>query len=141
MIYFDLSHKKNSILGLIKVYNFYLCPVLYAAAKAHEKSQSHLRILRISKKNLINVYVCSQSSKTRNNRDWLEINTSKIRCLANETDDLTYSQQVQGLGTALKILFSGHEFDDGKFEKSRHFQLRRSEIVSLFNGFGRWDFT
>lgn len=88
-------------------------------------------------KPLLNVCVCSQSSKTRNNRDCLEINTSKIRCLVNETDDLTYSQQVQGLGTALKILFSGHEFDDGKFEKSRHFQLRRSEIVSLFNGFGR----
>ena len=45
--------------------------------------------------------------------------------------------QVQGLGTALKILFSGHEFDDGKFDKTSEFQLKRTEIVSLFNAFGR----
>lgn len=46
-------------------------------------------------------------------------------------------KQVQGLGTALKILFSGHELDDGKFNKSSHFHLKRTEIVSLFNAFGR----
>ena len=46
-------------------------------------------------------------------------------------------KQVQGLGTALKILFSGHELDDGKFNKSSQFHLKRTEIVSLFNAFGR----
>ena len=46
-------------------------------------------------------------------------------------------KQVQGLGTALKILFSGHELDDGKLDKSSHFHLKRTEIVSLFNAFGR----
>lgn len=40
---------RNTIWGLIQVYNFYLRSVLYVAAKAHEKSQSHLRILTISK--------------------------------------------------------------------------------------------
>ncbi len=50
--------------------------------------------------------------------------------------------QVQGLGTALKILFSGnlgdpaHHFDLKSMQKSR-FQLSRSEIVSLLNAFGR----
>ena len=48
-----------------------------------------------------------------------------------------FLSQVQGLGTALKILFSGHEFDDGKFDKNSQFHLKRTEIVSLFNGFGR----
>ncbi|XP_073248895.1 ERO1-like protein beta [Porites lutea] len=65
-------------------------------------------------------------------------NVSRIMdCVGCDKCRLWGKLQVQGLGTALKILFSGHEFDDGKFEKSRHFQLRRSEIVSLFNGFGR----
>ena len=48
-----------------------------------------------------------------------------------------FFEQVQGLGTALKILFSGHELDDGKFNKSSQFHLKRTEIVSLFNAFGR----
>ena len=67
MIYFDLSHKKLNLRANQSVQ--FLLMSGFVAAKAHEKSQSHLRILRISKKNLINVYVCSQSSKTRNNRD------------------------------------------------------------------------
>ena len=50
------------------------------------------------------------------------------------------SLQVQGHGTALKILFSGHEFDEGKFTaKNSQFHLKRTEIVSLFNAFGRYD--
>lgn len=48
-----------------------------------------------------------------------------------------FFEQVQGLGTALKILFSGHELDDGKFNKGSQFHLKRTEIVSLFNAFGR----
>lgn len=53
--------------------------------------------------------------------------------------------QVQGLGTALKILFSGkfeHNFEQkslkhikGSFQQK--FKLKRGEIVSLFNAFGR----
>lgn len=51
--------------------------------------------------------------------------------------------QVQGIGTALKILFSG-KFDSlspaglepGHTAKSQ-FQLQRGEIVTLFNAFGR----
>ena len=52
-------------------------------------------------------------------------------------------QQIQGMGTALKILFSG-KFDEKAPElylKSKHkkdFQLQRSEIVSLMNSFGRY---
>lgn len=51
--------------------------------------------------------------------------------------------QTQGLGTALKILFSG-SFDkanptafDLKSMKRSRFQLTRNEIVALFNAFGR----
>jgi ERO1-like protein alpha len=52
--------------------------------------------------------------------------------------------QTQGLGTALKILFSG-SFDkanptafDLKSMKRSRFQLTRNEIVALFNAFGRY---
>jgi ERO1-like protein alpha len=50
--------------------------------------------------------------------------------------------QVQGLGTALKILFSGRfdqilkNMDLSRVSKNE-FQLHRMEIVSLFNGLGR----
>jgi hypothetical protein len=45
------------------------------------------------------------------------------------------------MGTALKILFSGdqigpHSTVNANFK--RKFQLRRTEIVSLFNSFGRY---
>ena len=42
--------------------------------------------------------------------------------------------QTQGIGTALKILFS---FDDTGIESS-NFQLHRSEIIALFNAVGRY---
>lgn len=53
--------------------------------------------------------------------------------------------QVQGLGTALKILFNGQfetKIDEdpmniGKNNVDRRFKLKRGEIVSLFNAFGR----
>jgi len=65
-------------------------------------------------------------------------NVSRIMdCVGCDKCRLWGKLQVQGLGTALKILFSGHEFDDGKFDKNSQFQLKRTEIVSLFNGFGR----
>jgi ERO1-like protein alpha len=48
--------------------------------------------------------------------------------------------QVTGLGTALKILFSG-EFDQPRLEglpqARRDLKLTRNEIVALFNAFGR----
>lgn len=49
--------------------------------------------------------------------------------------------QVQGMGTALKILFSGDRIGLESTVNAHHkqrFQLRRSEIVSLFNAFGRY---
>ncbi|XP_068730066.1 ERO1-like protein beta isoform X1 [Montipora capricornis] len=65
-------------------------------------------------------------------------NVSRIMdCVGCDKCRLWGKVQVQGLGTALKILFSGGEFDEGKFEKSSQFQLSRIEIVSLFNAFGR----
>lgn len=49
--------------------------------------------------------------------------------------------QIQGLGTALKILFSNKAQTNGYNELTtvnKHtLQLERSEIVALFNAFGR----
>lgn len=48
--------------------------------------------------------------------------------------------QIQGLGTAFKILFSGNQKLDGfslPLMRRNKFQLQRTEIVSLLNGFGR----
>ena len=49
--------------------------------------------------------------------------------------------QVRGMGTALKILFSGDDLGPqsivNKNTDGSNFQLNRVEIVSLFNAFGR----
>ncbi|VDL17149.1 unnamed protein product [Hymenolepis diminuta] len=48
--------------------------------------------------------------------------------------------QIQGMGTALKILFTDGLFDvaeDGRVKLRPSTQLKRSEIVSLFNGFAK----
>ncbi|XP_063738963.1 ERO1-like protein beta isoform X1 [Eleginops maclovinus] len=46
--------------------------------------------------------------------------------------------QTQGLGTALKILFSEKEIQNlPEHSPSKGFQLTRQEIVALLNGFGR----
>lgn len=71
-------------------------------------------------------------------------NISRIMdCVGCDKCKLWGKLQTQGLGTALKILFSGKfeltneivsaskETDDFKFK------LKRTEIVSLFNAFGR----
>ncbi|KAF1394415.1 hypothetical protein PFLUV_G00000040 [Perca fluviatilis] len=48
------------------------------------------------------------------------------------------SEQTQGLGTALKILFSEKEIQNlPEHSPSKGFQLTRQEIVALLNGFGR----
>lgn len=57
-----------------------------------------------------------------------------------------YFMQVQGLGTALKILFSEKfdlNVDDSPLKKIKGFtqsgfKLKRGEIVSLLNAFGRY---
>ncbi|XP_011494252.1 PREDICTED: ero1-like protein [Ceratosolen solmsi marchali] len=68
-------------------------------------------------------------------------NISRIMdCVGCEKCKLWGKLQIQGLGTALKILFSG-KFD--KYEPTlmsfskKQFFLERSEIVSLINSFGR----
>lgn len=46
--------------------------------------------------------------------------------------------QTQGLGTALKILFSEKEIRNlPEHSPSKGFQLTRQEIVALLNGFSR----
>jgi len=68
------------------------------------------------------------------------LNISRIMdCVGCEKCRLWGKLQVQGLGTALKILFSeqiGSRFNLDEMKKSK-FQLTRQEIVSLFNAFGR----
>lgn len=70
-------------------------------------------------------------------------NISRIMdCVGCDKCKLWGKLQTQGLGTALKILFSG-KFDK-KYEPTlwttsrRKFYLERTEIVSLFNAFGRY---
>lgn len=63
-------------------------------------------------------------------------------CVGCEKCRLWGKLQVQGLGTALKILFSNKAWTNGYNELSttvnKHtLQLERSEIVALFNAFGR----
>ena len=46
--------------------------------------------------------------------------------------------QIEGLGTALKILFSEKEIKNlPEHSPSKGFQLTRQEIVALLNAFGR----
>ena len=72
-------------------------------------------------------------------------NISRIMdCVGCEKCKLWGKLQIQGLGTALQILFSG-SFDqpdptafDLKSMKKTRFQLTRTEIVALLNSFGRY---
>lgn len=70
-------------------------------------------------------------------------NISKIMdCVGCDKCRLWGKLQIQGLGTALKILFPTkvdvYQPSDNDNEKWRtHLKLRRTEIVSLFNAFGR----
>ncbi|XP_035795439.1 ero1-like protein [Anopheles albimanus] len=75
------------------------------------------------------------------------MNISKIMdCVGCDKCRLWGKLQVQGMGTALKILFSG-KFDDKfdengistrlKPQQSPTLKLKRGEIVALFNAFGR----
>nr|CAX70051.1 hypothetical protein [Schistosoma japonicum] len=69
-------------------------------------------------------------------------NISRIMdCVGCEKCRLWGKLQTQGMGTALKILFSGNVRKENPFDQSSttesNFQLRRTEIISLFNAFGR----
>lgn len=67
-------------------------------------------------------------------------NVSRIMdCVGCDKCKLWGKLQTQGLGTALKILFSGR-FDNLHFHVNgvdKDFQLQRSEIVALINSIGR----
>ncbi|XP_045183608.2 ERO1-like protein alpha isoform X4 [Mercenaria mercenaria] len=69
------------------------------------------------------------------------LNISRIMdCVGCDKCKLWGKLQVQGMGTALKILFSGDGMGPQSIVKAgskNKFQLRRTEIVSLFNAFGR----
>nr|CAG4649187.1 EOG090X03A4 [Scapholeberis mucronata] len=69
--------------------------------------------------------------------------TRIMDCVGCEKCKVWGKLQTQGLGTALKILFSG-SFDHGsaatfdlKSMRRSRFHLTRNEIVALFNAFGR----
>lgn len=85
------------------------------------------------------------SSKLKNEFREKFRNISKIMdCVGCDKCRLWGKLQVQGMGTALKILFSG-KFDQDKLDNTmfesrlnkNQFKLRRTEIVSLLNAFGR----
>ena len=74
------------------------------------------------------------------------LNITRIMdCVGCDKCRLWGKLQTQGMGTALKILFSGkfeHDVERNNFimisdPNKQHFKLRRTEIVSLFNAFGR----
>lgn len=66
-------------------------------------------------------------------------NISRIMdCVGCDKCKLWGKLQIHGIGTALKILFSG-KFDENNVTtlSRQQFQLKRGEIVALFNSFGR----
>jgi len=71
------------------------------------------------------------------------MNISRIMdCVGCDKCRLWGKLQTQGMGTALKILFSGNfdtqpDLTNTMSWDDRRFQLKRTEIVSLFNAFGR----
>ncbi|CAH8832101.1 unnamed protein product [Trichobilharzia szidati] len=70
------------------------------------------------------------------------LNISRIMdCVGCEKCRLWGKLQTQGMGTALKILFSDTVRKENPVDQSStvepNFQLRRTEIISLFNAFGR----
>lgn len=74
------------------------------------------------------------------------LNITRIMdCVGCDKCRLWGKLQTQGMGTALKVLFSGdlqYEVESNTFfmvsgAKKQPFRLRRTEIVALFNAFGR----
>ena len=62
--------------------------------------------------------------------------TRIMDCVGCQKCRLWGKVQTQGIGTALKILFSGNQLD--KETVSSSFRLKRNEIVALFNALGRY---
>ncbi|VDL95870.1 unnamed protein product, partial [Schistocephalus solidus] len=69
-------------------------------------------------------------------------NISRIMdCVGCDKCKLWGKIQTQGMGTALKILFSGDIYDrfaDNVIHRRPDFQLRRTDIVSLFHALGKY---
>jgi hypothetical protein len=66
--------------------------------------------------------------------------TRIMDCVGCDKCRLWGKVQTKALGTALKILFSGKSMgleSTVSTDSKKSFQLTRSEIVSLFNGFAR----
>lgn len=65
--------------------------------------------------------------------------TRIMDCVGCDKCKLWGKLQILGMGTALKILFSGDSMKPDSTVKSgnKDFQLTRTEIVALFNAFGR----
>lgn len=96
---------------------------------------------RLHFKNISRIMDCVGCSKCRL---WGKLQVSSINrrssrrrcCLWRVTEVLCL--QIQGLGTALKILFSEKEIQKlPEHSSSKGFQLTRQEIVALINAFGR----
>lgn len=88
----------------------------------------------------------TSSVKVKNEFREKFMNISKIMdCVGCDKCRLWGKLQVQGMGTALKILFSGkfdNDVETGLQTKltpksNSQFKLKRAEIVALFNAFGR----
>ncbi|VDN09038.1 unnamed protein product [Dibothriocephalus latus] len=69
-------------------------------------------------------------------------NISRIMdCVGCDKCKLWGKIQTQGMGTALKILFSGDIYErsaDNVIRRKPDFQLRRTDIVSLFHAVGKY---
>ncbi|XP_065062057.1 ERO1-like protein beta [Rhopilema esculentum] len=64
--------------------------------------------------------------------------TRIMDCVGCDKCRLWGKLQTQGLGTALKILFSSDNWETIPVIKGKKFKLTRAEIVSLFNALGRF---
>lgn len=65
-------------------------------------------------------------------------NISRIMdCVGCDKCKLWGKLQIHGLGTALKILFSGKFEKQHTFTTKANLLLKRNEIIALFNSFGR----
>uniref|UniRef100_A0A8C5Q7W8 ERO1-like protein alpha n=1 Tax=Leptobrachium leishanense TaxID=445787 RepID=A0A8C5Q7W8_9ANUR len=64
--------------------------------------------------------------------------TVRRRILCVFVRNIVFLSQTQGLGTALKILFSEKQITNIPEQRPSHgFHLKRQEVVALFNAFGR----
>ncbi|KAJ8308145.1 hypothetical protein KUTeg_013019 [Tegillarca granosa] len=118
---------KNGVLDLLSVVKSF--PDHFDESKLFQGNQKEAKILKVCRSSI--------PEEFRNHFR----NVSRIMdCVGCDKCRLWGKLQVQGLGTALKILFSGDGIGLGSTvnaNEKKKFQLRRTEIVSLINGFGR----